>query len=172
MNTIKVVTKKEFRDYCIQHKPELSEVQITQEWKNIHTELRRKYFKNYNQNRKELTPEEKLKRSTYIKKYNKEHQLVKKFRQYKTRSKVKENFFQITIDEFKGLVYQPCHYCGNISIDKINGIDRKDNNIGYILNNCLPCCYICNMAKSNKTYEEFITWIHNTSNYLKQKASM
>ena len=36
-------------------------------------------------------------------------------------------------------------------------IDRKDNNIGYIKENCIVCCSDCNRIKSNKfTYEEMV----------------
>lgn len=60
-----------------------------------------------------------------------------------------------------------CYYCG-ISEDefiriwgifyKTRGrkleIDRKDNNKGYIFDNCALACAICNNAKSNKFNEE------------------
>ena len=28
-------------------------------------------------------------------------------------------------------------------------IDRKDNSIGYLLENCVSCCFVCNRTKSN-----------------------
>lgn len=38
-----------------------------------------------------------------------------------------------------------------------NGIDRKDSNQGYLLDNCVSCCKECNELKSNRfTYEEFM----------------
>jgi hypothetical protein len=42
-----------------------------------------------------------------------------------------------------------------------NGIDRIDNNIGYTLENSVPCCKRCNIAKSDSSVEEFITWASN-----------
>jgi hypothetical protein len=37
-----------------------------------------------------------------------------------------------------------------------NGIDRVDNDAGYVFNNVLPCCYFCNRAKRNHSLEFFI----------------
>ncbi len=47
-----------------------------------------------------------------------------------------------------------CHYCG----DEINGvgIDRVDSNIGYQMENIVPCCYQCNITKMDYSYNEFI----------------
>ncbi len=41
----------------------------------------------------------------------------------------------------------------------VNGIDRIDSNVGYILENCVPCCFPCNFAKSDRTQKEFIAWV-------------
>jgi len=64
-----------------------------------------------------------------------------------------------------------CHYCGISESDfikiwggfygdkrgKVLEVDRKDNNQGYNIQNCVLSCAICNNAKSDKfTYEEFL----------------
>jgi hypothetical protein len=46
-----------------------------------------------------------------------------------------------------------------------NGIDRKNNEIGYIANNVVSCCRECNMAKSGRSYDEFITWIQRLAKH-------
>jgi hypothetical protein len=58
--------------------------------------------------------------------------------------------------------YKYCHYCENeISWDAYNpscrhNLDRKNNSLGYSLENCVPCCAVCNRAKGNLfTYEEW-----------------
>lgn len=67
-----------------------------------------------------------------------------------------ENYLDFTEIKF-------CHYCEK----KINWdpyyapdchfLDRKNNNVGYIVNNCVICCFSCNDLKSNEfTYEEFM----------------
>ena len=50
------------------------------------------------------------------------------------------------------IVSKNCIYCNN----NLNiGCDRIDNNIGHIKTNVVPCCYICNIVRSNNfTIEE------------------
>lgn len=78
--------------------------------------------------------------------------------------------FNLTLDEFKQIIIQKCHYCQNYGTSgnhilknrkiKLNhqfcGIDRKDNTKGYTVENSLPCCGICNWMKGDYTYEEFL----------------
>jgi hypothetical protein len=55
--------------------------------------------------------------------------------------------FNISFDEFTKIVNSACHYCDYKADDEVNGIDRVDNNNGYIVSNCVPCCKICNRIK-------------------------
>ncbi len=55
--------------------------------------------------------------------------------------------FTLTQEEFEKLVIQPCYYCGFYSNHKFIGIDRIDNNKGYISSNCISACKMCNMIK-------------------------
>jgi hypothetical protein len=49
-----------------------------------------------------------------------------------------------------------CEYCG-FGLPKMGGVDRKDNSLGYIRDNCVPCCMVCNQAKSNYfTFDEML----------------
>ena len=74
--------------------------------------------------------------------------------QYKRGALGKEIVFALTIDEFSQFWKQPCHYCGT-SISMI-GIDRTDNNKGYVIENCVPCCTTCNKMKRDMEYHDFI----------------
>ncbi len=47
-----------------------------------------------------------------------------------------------------------------------NGIDRTDNDLGYITTNVVPCCATCNYAKKGKTVEEFFTWARRIAAHL------
>jgi hypothetical protein len=40
-----------------------------------------------------------------------------------------------------------------------NGIDRVDNFKGYEIDNCVPCCYICNYAKRDMSKDQFLAWV-------------
>jgi hypothetical protein len=69
-----------------------------------------------------------------------------------------------------------CHYCGTLPIKthggKLyngaylhNGIDRVNNNIGYELSNCVPCCMICNRAKNTLSVGDFLAWMFRFARY-------
>ena len=64
--------------------------------------------------------------------------------------------FEFTIDEFKELVKMPCHYCGQIEEKGFNGIDRINQQNGYITNNCVSCCQMCNFMKNTATATVFV----------------
>lgn len=90
--------------------------------------------------------------------------------------------FNLTTDQFKNLIEKNCHYCGEKpqkSTNKIlmtrgnineppfyyNGIDRINSNIGYEIDNCVPCCGVCNYMKNTMTTDMFFKQI--TKIYLK-----
>lgn len=77
-----------------------------------------------------------------------------------------------------------CHYCSKELtfnpytrnenqeyVSRAYQLDRKDNNLGYLKDNIVPCCWNCNRMKSDiYTYEDFIKLspilkeIHNKNN--------
>lgn len=87
------------------------------------------------------------------------------------RKALKNNLiFNLSFEEFEKLTSLDCFYCG----DKPNnycvgnrayggftyqGIDRMDNDKGYVLSNVVPCCKACNMAKKTTSFSEFVSWI-------------
>lgn len=75
-------------------------------------------------------------------------------------------------DDFKIFIKQNCFYCGSPPCKifvikryldcgeyKWNGIDRKNSNEGYNLENCVTACWMCNRAKNNSSFEEFMEWV-------------
>ncbi len=57
----------------------------------------------------------------------------------------------ITYSEFEIIVSQPCAYGSSRNV----GIDRVDNQQGYVVGNCVPCCYKHNLLKGSYfTFEE------------------
>ena len=95
---------------------------------------------------------------------------------YKYGASKRGIFFHLDIDDFTRLVKSNCHYCGTPPREQTkksfmvnaNGIDRKDSDVGYLIENCVPCCTTCNHAKGVMTYEVFIEWIIKVSLNLKQ----
>ena len=97
---------------------------------------------------------------------------------YKSRSKKKNLDFLLTKKELKFLVEQNCHYCGrepenehiyvsgsNTDSCIYNGIDRVDNSKGYIKENCVSSCFLCNKAKGSMTRKEFLAFIERIAKY-------
>lgn len=110
-----------------------------------------------------------------------------KFRAYKGKAKRRGYKWELSYAHFKYIIKKECIYCGskpksfncylqkdlsrrtgeetlkNETVSrqwvKINGVDRIDNNVGYNLNNCIPCCKICNQAKSNSSLVEWINYL-------------
>jgi hypothetical protein len=97
---------------------------------------------------------------------------------YRIHAKQKNRIFNLTKDQFEYLTKQNCFYCGN-SPSKIknqkglngeyiyNGIDRIDNTKGYTLDNCVPCCSVCNTFKSNRNKTDFLDLIKKIYDYRK-----
>jgi len=79
--------------------------------------------------------------------------------------------FTLAQDDFERIAIQPCYYCGFFSKSRLNGIDRINNNKGYIIANCLPCCKMCNMMKNIQHPNEFIDKIHIIMRYKTENDS-
>lgn len=98
---------------------------------------------------------------------------------YKNRAKFYyNNEFELTKEEFKKLTQQNCFYCGSepksISKSKsenseyvYNGLDRVDTKRGYLLDNVVPCCGMCNRMKLDHSSEEFTKQILKICKHLK-----
>lgn len=66
--------------------------------------------------------------------------------------------FALSREDFRRLTSAACHYCGRrpSSVQVCgetgryvyNGIDRRDSSLGYVLENCVACCWTCNQMKS------------------------
>ena len=59
----------------------------------------------------------------------------------------REKECNLTKEQYFELIQKPCLYCNYYNEEEINGVDRLDNNKGYILENCIPCCKHCNRMK-------------------------
>lgn len=107
---------------------------------------------------------------------------------YRGSAKKRKIRFDLTKEEFLEITKLDCQYCGrppssvtynHLGTEKnletiahssyvYNGVDRVDNTKGYEQGNVVPCCTVCNRAKSTMTVTEFLDWIkrvyhHNES---------
>lgn len=87
---------------------------------------------------------------------------------YRRGAAIRDLSFELTKDQFYDLTQQNCDYCGKpplqcrkarvkgkLSSFIFNGIDRVDSSVGYIPDNCVPCCKVCNLMKMALGLEEF-----------------
>jgi len=97
------------------------------------------------------------------------------YHNYRQGAEKRELEFNLTLEEFTVLTSSNCFYCdekptnnysrkGRNGAYIYSGIDRKDNDKGYFLDNCVACCWECNHAKGNRSYDEFINWLRRIFN--------
>lgn len=73
------------------------------------------------------------------------------------RANKKEILFKLTYKQFLNYITKPCKYCGDTLPETGSGLDRKDNDKGYIITNLVPCCDACNRIKNiYLTYKEML----------------
>ncbi len=100
------------------------------------------------------------------------------YHSYKDNAKYKNIIFNLSKQEVLIFFQQKCFYCGtppNKIVTKknfygsftYNGIDRLDNDRGYIKENCVTCCSFCNYTKNKTDFKEFIIWIRKVYHYTK-----
>ena len=111
---------------------------------------------------------------------------------YKTGAKKRGYSYELTMNELKLITCQKCYYCGSsprpfnkfFRTDKsrvasfytisdewadkqwilVNGIDRVENSIGYVIDNVVSCCKTCNDMKGTLSLSEFKSQIKNIFN--------
>jgi len=111
------------------------------------------------------------------------------YNSYKSAARKRSLPFNIDIEFFKKLTSSNCYYCGakpkkisrasaNYTEEGIknseyvyNGIDRINNDIGYLEDNIVSCCYYCNMSKHTRTQKEFFNWIERIYYGRKEKTT-
>lgn len=91
------------------------------------------------------------------------------YNRYKKQASQRNIKFEISYDDFIPLLSKNCHYCkcspsGMCFVNKTkgfrdkilyNGIDRIDSSQSYNINNCVPCCFVCNRMKNDHSLDNF-----------------
>jgi hypothetical protein len=70
------------------------------------------------------------------------------YKSYFTKAYKRGYEFTLTEEFFLETISSPCYYCGHFKEGEAVGIDRVNNSIGYVAENCVPCCEVCNRMKS------------------------
>jgi len=89
--------------------------------------------------------------------------------------------FAISERYLKSLHKKDCIYCGSSPREmlgkrlnggyKCNGIDRINNDLGYIESNVAPCCSICNYMKKTMDSKDFINAAKKITEYQEKTRS-
>lgn len=98
-----------------------------------------------------------MKRCSPIRNNPKHKEFMTQYYYTKSSANVRNLDFKLTKEEVKILHKQKCVYCNRNPNQgnkyKFNGIDRLDNNKGYIKINCVTCCRKCNRSKNSISYK-------------------
>lgn len=114
-----------------------------------------------------VATEKLIKNNKKRKKPRQEKGLKDQVGKYKWEAKKRNLEWSLTDAEAIKMFEQNCFYCDTEPAPRYtsggsfnaNGIDRKDNYLGYITDNCVPCCKNCNRAKLSMSLQDFYLWL-------------
>lgn len=100
---------------------------------------------------------------------------------YKKNAAARGLSWELTEEQFKAFTQSDCHYCGappssvihgnskktKRSAYTYNGLDRVDNKVGYLADNLVPCDAVCNRAKNNMSYDDFVAFLKRVAAFHK-----
>jgi hypothetical protein len=78
---------------------------------------------------------------------------------YKSRRAKKGVPFELTINEYDRLLTKRCFYCQGSNCATNIGVDMLDPTIGYTVDNCVPCCKVCEAMKGKMLAGDFVDHI-------------
>lgn len=78
----------------------------------------------------------------------------------------------LTREQFAELRSKKCFYCGHQLPERGTGLDRINNELGYVVGNVLPCCTTCNVSRNDKyTVSEHLMVMTKRRNEAKLKEA-
>jgi hypothetical protein len=84
---------------------------------------------------------------------------------YRFQAEKRNLEFSLTKEDFARLTSGDCFYCGDAPKQTIqskngvyiyNGIDRLENDLGYVNHNSVSCCGPCNLMKRMMSIQDFV----------------
>ena len=99
------------------------------------------------------------------------------YKNYEHGAKKRNIQWNLNKEEFKELTSKNCYYCsippkteisrrGTNGHYTYNGVDRKNSDGSYCVENCLPCCKDCNLMKMDIPYDEFLIQVKKIASNL------
>ena len=98
------------------------------------------------------------------------------WRDYTSNAQSRGLSWRLSRKTFDVLTSSKCFYCHRLPATTrrarrktdddfvYNGIDRTNNNLGYTMQNTVPCCAVCNRAKKDMSFLDFKQWIKDVIN--------
>ncbi len=86
----------------------------------------------------------------------------RKYTDYKSSANTRGIDFQLSKEQFSEVRSRNCVYCG---IENSGGIDRVNNDIGYLPFNVAPCCGKCNRMKLATEVYDFVEHCKRIAKY-------
>jgi hypothetical protein len=103
-------------------------------------------------------------------------------RRYATSQRSRGILFDLDLFTFDALIRCQCNYCGQApegrkisnskDLMKCNGLDRQDSALNYTVDNVVPCCKVCNFAKSDMSVTDFYTWVNRIVEFQDSQAKL
>lgn len=100
-----------------------------------------------------------------------------RFDTYVSGAHRRNHVFELTLEQFVAIASGDCRYCGappamparksrtHAATVRMNGIDRVDNSVGYVLSNCVPCCAWCNEMKRHRPQDAFLAHVRRIAEH-------
>lgn len=136
----------------------------TEQYKKTHREAaRRRYHQNPEKHRNRSRDYHEEHRETIIAKMRKRSRLryesgEYRLKRYKDGAEKRGLDWRLDDEEAKKMFQEECAYCKSPP-DPINGIDRIDNDLGYVFGNVTTCCGWCNWAKKTGNANDFRAYL-------------
>lgn len=129
--------------------------------------VRQRYFKGKNYTPKEvLFGKERKIKCTHEKSH--EVRTLRMLGAYKLTDKKKGLVCNITIEDMRDIISTGCVYCGDTN--RV-GLDRIDNSKGHTIDNVVPACYECNVARNNNFSHEEMLVLGKTIKTIKESRN-
>lgn len=85
------------------------------------------------------------------------------FNSIKRRANYRNIGFSVTYEEFEKFYGKNCYYCNK---ENCIGLDRIDSSRGYLIDNIVTCCTLCNSMKNVLTQEDFYNHVRKIKDHL------
>jgi len=124
-------------------------------WKYANTDVLRSYYQVHHAKHRET-------RNAYARQYRLGNTNLK-WAQLQNSTRVNGHTLTIDKEQAVALYQQPCFYCDipavNASKSQLNGIDRINSDLGYVVGNVVPCCPTCNIMKGATDVKLFLAQV-------------